>query len=90
MTKPDLFDFSMFLKPILLMNGVKDFHIHFDIKNRKIVMTGLRWGEKLLISQTFAEIEMAINGPAATEDSKTAIPGGQTPGRGEIDDPGRS
>ena len=86
----DLFNFSMFLKPILMMNGVRDFKIKFDVENRRIQMIGTKYGEKLDISQTFAEIEAAINGLPVQPGSETPAGRHQITDQGEIVDPGRS
>ena len=71
------------LKPLMLMQGVKNFKIQFKPADLIVEITGIQNGQPFTTQQTFTELEQAINGTTADD------PAGSTH-RQQIDDPGRS
>ena len=53
---------GMILKPIMALNGVKDFQVRFDADRQVVVITGTKSGQGFITEQTFQEIEQGING----------------------------
>ncbi len=60
-----MFDLGMILKPVMLLNGVKDFKIRFDAAREVVVITGTKSGQGFTTEQTFQEIQDSINGTTA-------------------------
>jgi hypothetical protein len=91
-------DFGFILKPVLLMNGIRDFQIRLDSGQRTIVLTGTKQGRPFSDTMTFAELENMINGtpetPAAEQDTtqepQEANTPPQTTGQGGNVQPERS
>ena len=77
-----MFDMTLFLSPVLLLNGSKSFNIRFDLDEKAVIMKGTRYGKSFESSQTFAEIEQSINdtpGSQETEQGSTIHQGGDRP-----------
>lgn len=71
------------LKPLMLMQGINNFQIHFNASRKIVEISGVKIGVPFKTEQTFTELEAAINGETA------ANPAGST-ANNNIDDPGQS
>ena len=71
------------LKPLMLMQGVKDFRITFNADRQIVEITGTKNGDSFRTEQPFNEIEAAINSQTAAD------PAGSTTAD-KIVDPDRS
>ncbi len=69
-------DMGILIKPMMLLNGIHDLRIKFNIEQAAVTATGTKAGQPFEISHSFQAIEQMINGPAAT-------PGGQAAAGGQ-------
>ncbi len=56
-------DITILLKPLLLMNGIRDLRIRFDLEQRAIIAKGSQNNQPFEYRQSFEELEAVINGP---------------------------
>ncbi len=83
-------DMGMLIKPMLLLSGVQDLRIKFDIEQAAVISTGTKAGQPFEISHPFQAIEQMINGPAATPGGQAAAGGLHHIEPGGIAEPERS
>ena len=77
-------DINILLKPLLLMNGIRDLRIRFDIELLAVIATGTQYNQPFEYRQSFAEIEAVINGPGKGTAGQEA--GGLLPDTGRTGD----